>query len=88
MKAFVKFLHLGSTHSYAKVQRPIYHYTLHYLKPLNCSFAIFNDDDNNNNNNNNNYNNNNNKVNELYSLFLKFSALGLFQDIRNNFTAK
>ena len=25
------------------------------------------------------------KVNELYSLFLKFSALGLLQDIRNNF---
>ena len=25
-----------------------------------------------------------NKVNELYSLFLKFSALGLLQDIRNN----
>ena len=24
-------------------------------------------------------------VNELYSLFLKFSALGLLQDIRNNF---
>ena len=27
----------------------------------------------------------NNKVNELYSLFLKFSAFGLLQDIRNNF---
>ena len=25
------------------------------------------------------------KVNELYSLFLKFSALGLLQDVRNNF---
>ena len=25
------------------------------------------------------------KVNELYLLFLKFSALGLLQDIRNNF---
>ena len=25
------------------------------------------------------------KVNELYSLFLKFSAMGLLQDIRNNF---
>ena len=24
-------------------------------------------------------------VNELYSLFLKFSAFGLLQDIRNNF---
>ena len=29
--------------------------------------------------------NNNYKVNELYSLFLQFSALGLLQDIRNNF---
>ena len=34
---------------------------------------------------NNSRGNNNNKVNELYSLFLKFSALGLLQDIRNNF---
>ena len=34
---------------------------------------------------NNSIGNNNNKVNELYSLFLKFSALGLLQDIRNNF---
>ena len=32
---------------------------------------------------NNSIGNNNNKVNELYSLFLKFSALGLLQDIRN-----
>ena len=34
---------------------------------------------------NNSIGNNNNKVNELYSLFLKFSALGLLHDIRNNF---
>ena len=34
---------------------------------------------------NNSRGNNNNKVNELYSLFLKFSAMGLLQDIRNNF---
>ena len=27
----------------------------------------------------------NDVVNELYSLFLKFSALGLLQNIRNNF---
>ena len=26
-----------------------------------------------------------NEIDELYSLFLKFSALGLLQDIRNNF---
>ena len=34
---------------------------------------------------NNSIGNDNNKVNELYSLILKFSALGLLQDIRNNF---
>ena len=34
---------------------------------------------------NNSIGNNDNKINELYSLFLKFSALGLLQDIRNNF---
>ena len=34
---------------------------------------------------NNSIGGNNNKVNELYSLFLKFSALGLLQDIKNNF---
>ena len=34
---------------------------------------------------NNSIGNNNNKVNEMYSLFLKFSALGLLQDVRNNF---
>ena len=44
----VKFSHLGSLHSYAKVHDPIY--PLHYLKPLNCSFAIFNDFNNNNDN--------------------------------------
>ena len=32
---------------------------------------------------NNSLGNSNNKVNELYSPFLKFSALGLLQDIRN-----
>ena len=36
---FVKFSYLGSAHSYAKVHYPIY--PLNYLKPLNCSFAIF-----------------------------------------------
>ena len=45
---FVKFSHLGSTQSYAKVHDPIN--PLHYLKPLNCSFAIFNDNNNNDNN--------------------------------------
>ena len=43
---FVKFSHLGSTHSYAKVHDPIY--PLLYLKPFNCSFTIFNKDNNNN----------------------------------------
>ena len=48
---FVKFSHLGSTHSYAKGHDP------------NCSFAIFNKNNINNNNNNNNTNNNNNNNN-------------------------
>ena len=34
---------------------------------------------------NNSKGNNNYKINELYSLFLKFLAVGLLQDIRNNF---
>ena len=45
-------------------------YPLHYLKPLNCSFAIFdnnnnNDDDDDDDDDNYNYkNNNNHKIND------------------------
>ena len=45
-RQFVKFSHLGSTHSYAKVHDTIY--PVHYFKSLNCLFAIFNIYDNNN----------------------------------------
>ena len=58
---FVKFSHLGSAHSYAKVHDPIY--PLYFLKPINCSFAIFNNNNNNNNNDNNNDSNNINNTN-------------------------
>ena len=81
---FVKFSHLGSTHSYAKVHDHIY--LLHYLKPLNCSFASFNN--NNKNNNNNNDNNNNkidNKKNVIQKIKLKFThSVNLGPIIANN----
>ena len=62
---FVKFSHLGSAHSHAKVHDPIY--PLYFLKPINCSFAIFNSNNNNNNNNNNNKNNDNDNSNNIYN---------------------